>query len=311
LEDIKKLLYDGNDKRPNVKALYIKELIEEIENSVNTNLQTAEKLTEQTEIVAEKGKEMNSSIKEIEYSTSVIAQKSVETSRNTSAIYENSINLKEEVVHSINNSRAILDKFKVELNKAIEDSKEVEKIYGFSEDIIKITKQTNLLSLNAAIEAARAGEAGKGFTVVAGEVKKLAEESEKIIKNINNLTDNVSASVKKLNKCAFETMKIMDEILSRDNDKLIEVCERYSNDAVKFNSIMKEVSMSTDKINSSIEQVAMLVNDVSTTISKSSNDITGMSFDILNTVDKVYEAKEKIEENTEDTEKIFLLLEKL
>jgi methyl-accepting chemotaxis protein len=310
LEEIKKALYDSENKRPYEKELYIKELIQEIENSINTNLHTAEKLTEQTEMVAIKGKEMESSIKNIEKSTSAIAEKSVETSENTSVIYEKSKNLKSEVAESINSSRVLIDKFKFELNKAIEDSKEVEKIYRFSEDIIRITKQTNLLALNASIEAARAGEAGKGFTVVAGEVKKLAEESEKIIKNINSLTDNVNSSVKNLNKCAYETMNIMDEILGRDNNKLIEICEEYSKDAIKFNSIINDVSMSTDNINRSIEQVAMLVSDVSTTISKSSNDITGMSFDILNTVDKVYEAKEKIEENTLDTENIYSILEK-
>ena len=305
LEEIKMILKDANKKNP-----YIKRLIEEIENSANVNLQTAEKLTEQTEIVAIKGNEMNCSIKEVQQSTTEIAKKAVETSQNTSLIYERSKELKDQVVQSINDSKTILDKFKFELSKAIEDSKEVEKIYQFSEAIIRITRQTNLLALNASIEAARAGEAGKGFTVVAGEVKKLAEESEKIIKNINKLIDNVSFSVRNLNKCSSETMNFMDETVNKHSSKLIEVCEKYSDDAIRFNGIVKDVSISTDKINSSIGQVATLVNDVSTTISKSSNDITNMSFDILNTVDKVYEAKEKIEENTQYTEKIHFLLEK-
>ena len=71
-----------------------------------------------------------------------------------------------------------------------DDMKEIRKILHA---ISSVAEQTNMLALNATIEAARAGEAGKGFSVVATEVKKLAEKSKESSEMINTIINSIQA----------------------------------------------------------------------------------------------------------------------
>jgi methyl-accepting chemotaxis protein len=73
----------------------------------------------------------------------------------------------------------------------IELNNNMDEINKFLSGITQIANQTNMLALNASIEASRAGEAGKGFAVVAEEVKRLAEQSAKIVKQIDSIITQI------------------------------------------------------------------------------------------------------------------------
>ncbi|WP_281168062.1 methyl-accepting chemotaxis protein [Desulfoscipio gibsoniae] len=74
-------------------------------------------------------------------------------------------------------------------------ARQVEDTANILSFIRRVSDQTKLLGLNAAIEAARAGEHGRGFTVVAGEIRKLAEESNKSAAEINKMLQHFKNTI--------------------------------------------------------------------------------------------------------------------
>lgn len=106
---------------------------------------------------------------------------------------------------SVKNSLTNFYKTSNELNSNQEELiNEIENINSLLIEINSIVKsvssladETQMISFNASIEAARAGEQGKSFTVIAGEIRRLSEQSKKTVSNIQNFTANIQKSIYK------------------------------------------------------------------------------------------------------------------
>lgn len=128
-----------------------------------------------------------------------------------------------------------------EIEEAMKELNSLTRINDMVAQIIDITNQTNLLSLNASIEAARAGEAGRGFAVVAEEIGNLASNSSEAAAQIQNICAETNSYIERIQRCFQNIVTFMTE----DVGKQLQALSSYaneSNDSVEsVQGIMTEI----------------------------------------------------------------------
>ncbi|MEG2539244.1 MAG: methyl-accepting chemotaxis protein, partial [Clostridium sp.] len=173
----------------------------------------------------------------------------------------------------------------------------VNKINEITELINNISDQTNLLALNAAIEAARAGEAGRGFSVVADEIRKLAEQSKDSSANILNIVNQISQETKQM---ATATHSVSVEIDNQEQS-IKTAIDSFENITKAVNDIapqMNEATQSLMYLNENKSEIITRIESssaIAEEVSASSQEIAASAGELENAAVNIADSIGKLE----------------
>ncbi|HBJ1651372.1 methyl-accepting chemotaxis protein [Clostridium botulinum] len=306
IQNLRNIIKQVNESSNSIEG--VTELIKDNVTKLNSDIEevsaTTEELAANMEETAASSEEMLATSQEIEEVVKSISQKSQEGAIKAGEISNRAEDTKINVQASEMKSTELFKSTKIELEEAIQESKVVEEINVLSESIMQITSQTNLLALNAAIEAARAGEAGKGFSVVAEEIRKLAEQSKDTVIEIQNITGKVTSAVGNLSSSSDKLLKFMSIDVYNDYKKMLDVADKYSEDAEFVDSLVTDFSSSSEELLASLQEVIKTIDGVSQAANEGAGGTTDIASSILQVNDKSNSVLENSLKSQENAKKL-------
>lgn len=221
----------------------------------------------------------------------------------------NSVQMKDSIELMRKGSATMSDNVSAISVKIDETNQAIEKMTTILDAIEEIASKTNLLALNASIEAARAGESGRGFSVVAENIKNLAENTSDELNNIKLIIEDITKSFTECSSCielvvntnnsnSDKTNSVIKsfEVLSSGIDATKDNLSKVKSLTEQLNGYMNEVSVQINSVEKSAESTAAATQEVTasseelaalmTSVNDNCNEMNKVSDELVNNLDR-------------------------
>ena len=238
------------------KADQMKESATMLVENVNDDVSTAEELSAQLENTNDFMNYVNEEIRKIESVVDTMIN-DIKTSVDMGdVVVRSAADMTDNASTALEKGQTTLVDTRASVDEAIERLGSLSRINDLASEILNISSQTNLLSLNASIEAARAGEAGRGFAVVADEIGTLAESSKNTAATIQTLCTEANDSIQAVNDC-------FEEILTFIAEDMVGRFQNFSDRSAEYSEKVNEIINCLLEMKKSVENLEISVNEIS------------------------------------------------
>lgn len=253
------------------QAVSIDEVVEQYKNVLKEHVSQVENVLQSADLVSEDMREITKVIQSLEQSfinineeAQNLAEKSCEDYGKAEGMAQNAAKAKNEMQSSLLNTDQMIVKANQKMDAAMESMMVINEVNTLLDEIMRISKKTNLLALNASIEANRSDSNGKGFSVIAQEVRQLSGDTSKNTKLITEVMSKVNSSVEELLSNVRELMNYLNTDIRSDYNKFENIISEYENNANYIKDLIMGFSHMSEEISTATKDVTERMGDIST-----------------------------------------------
>lgn len=234
----------------------------ELVDAVVTNASTTEQLAASMSTTTNVLTALNEKVKTIDQLISNVESVIEKGNSKSNELLDSAETIENKSQSSYKDSERNIELNRKQIEEAVNKLQELSQINTLVADILELSNQTNLLSLNASIEAARAGEAGRGFAVVASEIGNLANNSSTTAETIKNICLNASGNIKDVSNCFNQIVDYLKSNVTPKFAEFSEIARGNNTVSVELQQIISNIKIIVDEFVDFVKMVTTQMSQI-------------------------------------------------